>query len=204
MQEHGRLTAVHISKHSLFRLKITVGCPTYTCPSIRVWCVCVCANVCVLVLVLVCAMVYVLRVCVWDVRFVFWCCGVYVVLWCCVFCWWCGVVRLGMRKTSPCVDSKRLRVCVQDASVCTGKTPACAEHAGVSRYTRRRPERTHGGILNLHTEGFSASSSLLSPLLSSLLSCSLPSLVFSLFPLSNDDNDHSSSRLSLCTHGSVL
>ena len=30
----------------------------------------------------------------------------------------CGVVRLGMRKTPPCVDSKRLLVCVQDASVC--------------------------------------------------------------------------------------
>ena len=36
MQDHGRLTAVHISKHSLFRLKITVGCPPCTCPSIRV------------------------------------------------------------------------------------------------------------------------------------------------------------------------
>ena len=50
-------------------------------------------------------------------------CGV---VWCCVVL--CGVVRLGMRKTPPCVDSKRLRVCVQDASVCTGKTPACVEH----------------------------------------------------------------------------
>ena len=28
----------------------------------------------------------------------------------------CGVVRLGMRNTPPCVDSKRLRVCVEDAS----------------------------------------------------------------------------------------
>ena len=59
--------------------------------------------------------------CVCDV-----CCGVYVVLWCGVvlFCvvWCgvvlCGVVRLGMRKTPPCVDSKRLRVCVQDAGMC--------------------------------------------------------------------------------------
>ena len=49
------------------------------------------------------------------------------------------------RKTPPCVDSKRLRVCVQDASVCTGKTPACVGHAGV--FTRRRLERTHGGVL---------------------------------------------------------
>ena len=48
---------------------------------------------------------------------------------------------------------------------------------------------------------FSLSSSLL---FSSLLSFSLPSLVFFLFSLSNNDNDHSSSRLSLCTHGSNL
>ena len=51
VQDHGRLPAVHISKHALFRLKITVGCPC-TCPSIRV---------CVVV---VSGVVYVLRVCV--------------------------------------------------------------------------------------------------------------------------------------------
>ena len=34
-QDHGRLTGEHISEHSLFRLKITVGCLTSTCPSIR-------------------------------------------------------------------------------------------------------------------------------------------------------------------------
>ena len=117
--------SVHISKHLLFRLKIKVGCPPCTCPSIRVCGVFV-QCVCVLVLVLVCAVVYVLRVCVG-------CAFCVLVLWCCVFCWWCGVVRLGMRKTSPCADSKRLRVCVQDASVCNGKTPACVEHAGVFR-----------------------------------------------------------------------
>ena len=70
------------------------------------------------------------------------------------------------------------------------------------------------GVLNLHMEGFSAFSSLVLALLSvcpsfasllfSLLSFSLPSLVFSLFSLSNNDNDHSSSRLSRCTHGSNL
>ena len=38
--------------------------------------------------------------------------------------------RQGRRNTLPCVDSKHLRVCVQDASVCTGKTPACPTHAG--------------------------------------------------------------------------
>ena len=77
---------------------------------------------------------------------------VHVVVWCCFV--WCGVVRLGMRKTPPCVDSKRLRVCVQDASVCNWKTRACVEHAGVSGYTRRRPERTLGGVLNTHSEAF--------------------------------------------------
>ena len=35
-QDHGRLSIVRISKHSLFRLKITVGCLTSTYPSIHV------------------------------------------------------------------------------------------------------------------------------------------------------------------------
>ena len=56
------------------------------------------------------------------------------------------------RKTPPCIDSKRLRVCVQDASVCTRKTPAYSTHAAFSSCTRCRLERTHGGVLNLHTE----------------------------------------------------
>ena len=51
----------------------------------------------------------------------------------CTLC--CGVVWCGgaacHAENPPCVDSKRLRVCVQDASVCTGKTSACVEHAGV-------------------------------------------------------------------------
>ena len=37
-------------------------------------------------------------------------------VWCSVWC----VVKLGTREEAPCVDSKRLRVYVQDASVCTG------------------------------------------------------------------------------------
>ena len=116
--------SVHISKHSLLRLKITVGCRLCAYSSIRVWCVC---NV--YVYVYVCVLTW---LCECDA-----CCGVFVVLWCCVFCRWCvvwfGVVygAAWLRKTCPCVDSKRLRVCVQDASVCTGKTPACVEHAGV-------------------------------------------------------------------------
>ena len=41
-------------------------------------------------------------------------------------------------------------MCVQDAS-------AHVQHIRASsRYARRRLERTHGGVLNLHTEGFSA------------------------------------------------
>ena len=47
-------------------------------------------------------------------------------VWCCACACgvWC-VARLNTRKTSPCVDSKRLRVHDQDVSVCTSKTPAC-------------------------------------------------------------------------------
>ena len=41
--------------------------------------------------------------------------------------------------SSPCVGSKRLRVSVQNASVCTGKTRACVQHARV---------------LPVHTEAF--------------------------------------------------
>ena len=69
---------------------------------------------CTYVCMCMCGVCVLTRLCECDV-----CCGVY-----CVFCWWC-VVRLGMRKL--------LRVCVQDASVCSGKAPACVEHAGVFR-----------------------------------------------------------------------
>ena len=118
----------------------------------------------------------------------------------------------------------------ENPSVCAFKTPPCVpgkrphvlNMRSFSGYTRRRLERTHGRVLNLHTDGFSAFSVFLalslclscslssfclsfflSPLLSSPLSFSLP-LLSSLSSLSNNDNDHSSSRLSLCTHGSDL
>ena len=39
-----------------------------------------------------------------------------------------------------------LRVYVQNASVCTGKTPACVQHAGVSLVHTEAFERTHEGI----------------------------------------------------------
>ena len=52
-------------------------------------------------------------------------------------------------KKPPCVDSKRLRVYVQDVPVCTDTTPACGS-------TCARGAGTHGDVLNLHTEVFSA------------------------------------------------
>ena len=91
----------------------------------------------------------------------------YVLCWCWCWCAMCGawcvcrgcvcgvlcavcVARLGTRKnpvcrfkTSPCVGSKRIRVCRQNARMLN----TCARFAG-----------THGGVLNLHTEGFSLSS----------------------------------------------
>ena len=33
-------------------------------------------------------------------------------------------------RDPPCVHSKRLRVYVQDVSVCYGNTPACVQYAG--------------------------------------------------------------------------
>ena len=53
---------------------------------------------------------------------------------------------------------------VQNASVCTVRTSPCVPATGphvldmraCCRYTRRRPDRTHGGVLNVHTGGFSA------------------------------------------------
>ena len=48
-------------------------------------------------------------------------------------------------STLPCVDSKRLRVCIENVSVGTHNTSLCLQ------YTRRRFECTHGGVLNRHT-----------------------------------------------------
>ena len=110
-----------------------------------------------------------------------------VVCTCGVWCWWCVwcVVKLGTRKTP--------RGYVQDASVCTVRTSPCVPATGphvqdmraCCRYTRRRLDRTHGGVLNVHTGGFSLLSLLLSLSLSLLLSLVLSflfsSLVLSLF-----------------------
>ena len=73
----------------------------------------------------------------------------------------------GAFKTPPCVPGKR---------------PHVLDMRAFSRYTRRRLERTHGGVLNLHTEGFSAFSVFLALSLSLLL-FSLSAL-FSLVSLS--------------------
>ena len=104
-----------------------------------------------------------------------------------VLCVWRGLAR----GKPPCVGSKRLRVYGQNARMCS----TCARFA-----------RTHGGLLNLHTGTFEPAHggplSLSSPSL--FLSSFLLSLFSLVFPLSNDDNDHSSSRLSLCKHGSDL
>ena len=66
---------------------------------------------------------------------------------------------------------------VQNASVCTVRTSPCVPATGPNvqdiraccRYTRRRPDRTHGGVLDGHTGGFS--SPLLFSCLVSLLTC---------------------------------
>ena len=135
--------------------------------------------------------------CVWWWCLVCWCvCGA-----CCGVCVWRGLAR----GKPPCVSSKRLRLYVQNAS-CVPARRAHVEHMGAfSRYTRSRFERTHGGVWSLHKEGLS----LLVSFLLSLFRRSFPSfssfVLFSLLSsLSNNDNDHSSSQLSLCTHGSDL
>ena len=50
-------------------------------------------------------------------------------------CVWCGVVW----------HAEKLRVYVQNVTVCTGTTPACGNTCG-------RGARTHGNVLNVHTE----------------------------------------------------
>ena len=157
-------------------------------------CLCVCVCVCVCDCVCWCVVCGVCRecVCVWDVRFVFWCCGVLCCvvmcgvgacwcamcgvwcLWCvrvvCAVCavWWCVLCECGApwHAENP-VWRFQTPPCVyvQNASVCTGKTRA----------------RTHGSVWNLHTGGLSLSLSSLSLSLSPLVlsTFSLPS-----FPIS--------------------
>ena len=146
----------------------------------------------------------------WDVRFVFRCLCV------CVVCGVVYVARLGTRKapavcrfkTAPCVHSKRPRVCRQNARICYHMRAFC-------RYTRKRFEPTHGCVLNTHTGGLSLSPSFfLSSFVLFLFSLSARhsfflSLLVSLFffsvssqalcvsVLNDNNNDRSSSWLSL-------
>ena len=112
---------------------------------------------------------------------VFWCCCVLGCVGLCVWCLWC-VARLGTRKNPPCVGSKRLRVSIQKASVCTGKPRACVQHEGVLlAHTEALLNRHSEQVLNLHTgvreerERRGAGGEVLFSL-SSLLSFFLPSL----------------------------
>ena len=151
---------MHISKHSSFRLKITVGCLTSTYPSIHfsldedtlkitvgcltsaypsvhktlkitVGCRLCCERVCTLGVV-ACVCMYMWR-CVYMLCCV---CGVL----CCVVVLWCGVVvwyvaRLGARNPSP-------------PPVLMSSTPLCVHFKAPPCVLARRP---HIEILNLFT-----------------------------------------------------
>ena len=180
-----------------------------SCVCVRWLCVCVesecgvCAqSVCVgcAFCVLVCCAVSLCVVCVRG----FCClCAVWVV------CVWCVLARgkpLVCRfQTPPCVRSKRFRVYRQNDRVILDSVVLPVHTEAFSMYTRKRFEPTHGeeggGVhffsLSIFRRLFLFSLSPLSSLSSSLSSLS-PSLS-AIF-----DNDHSSSRLSLCTHGSDL
>ena len=82
---------------------------------------------------------------VWDVRFVFWCCGVLLCVCCDVLCElgcvlgcvcgvWCVWRGLARGKT----------VYRQNACMCFNMRAFC-------QYTQKRFEPTHGDVLNLHT-----------------------------------------------------
>ena len=72
-----------------------------------------------------------------------------------VVCGRCGVCGVA-RGRPPCVDSKRLRVYIQNVSVCTGTTRTCQVHmfdtCGRGAGTDGDVLNGHGGVLNLHTE----------------------------------------------------
>ena len=175
--------------------------PPCTYPSIRGCVVCVVVVMCACSVVYVCALCVemvvrvcwenvwcmVLRVCVWDVRFVFWCCGVFL----CVVCGVCGATWHAEKKpvcrfkTPPCVPAKRAHV--EHRFKTLPFMPAKRMHV----FNMRAFCGTHGGVLNLHTEtcwtytrgggrrgGFS-SLSLFPSLFSLPSSFSLPSFSFS-------------------------
>ena len=79
----------------------------------------------------------------------------------CVVCCFLCVCTCGVGEAW---HAENPRVYVQNASVCTVRTSPCVPATGPNvldiraccRYTRRRPDRTHGGVLNVHTGGFSS------------------------------------------------
>ena len=88
-----------------------------------VWCeggVCVCMCMCMLCVVCMCVLTW---LCACDV-----CCGVYVVLWCCVFCWWC-VVWCGLACVSLCLSPCGFVWCVCGVPCVRSSTPLVAVDA---------------------------------------------------------------------------
>ena len=135
----------------------------------------------------------------------------------CAWCAWCVLLRFVVvcvgvcvgvcgaawhAANPPCEGSKRIRVYRQHAHVLKHMCACCL-------YIRKRFERTHGGVFEPPYAAYLSLSSRLSlsllsflsfsrpfslPSFSSFVLFSLPALVVSLFSLSNNDNDHSSSR----------
>ena len=91
----------------------------------------VCVSVCCVLLVCVVGVC-----CVWVWVFV---CG----CWLCTWSWWS--VRCGTLRNPVCPLTKRLHVYVRNVTVCTGTTRTCVS-------TCARGARTHGDVLNVHTE----------------------------------------------------
>ena len=56
------------------------------------------------------------------------------------------VFSCGVWSVCACVDSKRLRVQIQNVSVCTSKTPVSYVTRAFCQHTRRRFVSTHGGF----------------------------------------------------------
>ena len=170
-------------------------CGVLFCLCVYMWCCVLCGmcDVCVHVVVWCCVVlaccrehvvVLVVRVCVCGV----WC-GVRVVVgvWCGLVCV-CECLECG---TAWCAE-KPPRAHVQHASVCSFKTPPCVaarrphvfNMRASCRFTRRRFETTHGGVLDMSTgEGGRGALSLSLSVLASFFtsfSSSFFSLLFSL------------------------
>ena len=156
--------SVRVSKRSLFRLEITVGCRLCAYPNIRVcgvwyvWCeggVCACVCVCVCVLKWLCVCVE----SVWDVRFVFWCCGALLCVLC-VVCWvvcvglclWCGVVCVvsfsffsfsSLSATMTTITRPVGSLCVHTALSCPkGQSAWTLAHSLLAEHVRIMQETT--------------------------------------------------------------